>query len=226
VHTPEFAFEHVVSNVRRAVHDLGVHYPVAIDNGYDTWDAYQNDAWPAEYLIDRSGHVREIKKGEGDYGGTERSIRRLLGETGNAQLASVKDRTPTHLTTPESYLGWERLARFAGPHVVPDREAEYTFPQRLPLNELAYAGRWKVERQRIVAGRGARLRLHFLAQDVYLVLGGRGRLQLLVGGKPVRTMPVAGLSRLYTLLQLTGLGEGTLELRFTPGISAYAFTFG
>jgi cytochrome c biogenesis protein CcdA/thiol-disulfide isomerase/thioredoxin len=226
VHTPEFAFEHVISNVRRAVHDLGVHYPVAIDNGYDTWDAYQNDAWPAEYLIDRSGHVREIKKGEGDYGGTERSIRRLLGETGNAQLASVKDRTPTHLTTPESYLGWERLARFAGPHVVPDREAEYTFPQRLPLNELAYAGRWKVERQRIVAGRGARLRLHFLAQDVYLVLGGRGRLQLLVGGKPVRTMPVAGLSRLYTLLQLTGLGEGTLELRFTPGISAYAFTFG
>jgi cytochrome c biogenesis protein CcdA/thiol-disulfide isomerase/thioredoxin len=226
VHTPEFAFEHVVSNVSKATRELGVHYPVAIDNGYRTWDAYQNDAWPAEYLIDRTGRVREIKKGEGDYDGTERTIRRLLGETGNAQLASVKDRTPTHLTTPESYLGYERLARYLGPQIAPDREALYRFPRRLPLNDLAYAGRWRVEGQRIVAGRGARLRLSFLAQNVYLVLGGRGRLQVLVDGKPVRTLRVGGLSRLYTLLQYPGLAEGTLELRFTPGISAYAFTFG
>ena len=226
VHTPEFAFEHVVSNVSKATRELGVHYPVAIDNGYRTWDAYQNDAWPAEYLIDRTGRVREIKKGEGDYDGTERTIRQLLGETGNAQLASVKDRTPTHLTTPESYLGYERLARYVGPQIAPDREALYRFPRRLPLNDLAYAGRWRVEGQRIVAGRGARLRLSFLAQNVYLVLGGQGRLQVLVDGEPTRTLRVGGLSRLYTLLQYPGLAEGTLELRFTPGISAYAFTFG
>jgi cytochrome c biogenesis protein CcdA/thiol-disulfide isomerase/thioredoxin len=226
VHTPEFAFEHVVSNVRQAAHDLGVRYPVAIDNGYKTWDAYQNDAWPAEYLIDRTGHVREIKKGEGDYDGTERTIRTLLGESGNAQLASVKDRTPRHLTTPESYLGWQRLERYTGSQVVPDREARYRFPRTLPLNDLAYAGRWRVEGQRIVAGRGARLRLHFLAQNVYLVLGGRGRLQVLVGGRPVRTLLVRGLSRLYPLLRYRSLSEGGLELRFTPGISAYAFTFG
>ena len=226
VHTPEFAFEHVVSNVRAASRDLGVRYPVAVDNGYRTWNAYQNDAWPAEYLIDRRGNVREIKKGEGRYDETERSIRTLLGERGAAQLASVRDRTPQHLTTPESYLGWLRLERYVGSPITPDREAAYAFPRAIPLNDLAYAGRWQVERERVVAGRGARLRLHFLAQDVYLVLSGRGRLQVLVGGRPVKTLRVSGLSRLYTLLRYPGLSEGALELRFTPGIAAYAFTFG
>jgi cytochrome c biogenesis protein CcdA/thiol-disulfide isomerase/thioredoxin len=226
VHTPEFAFEHVVSNVREAARKVGVRYPVAIDNDYRTWDAYRNDAWPAEYLIDRRGHVREIKKGEGQYEETERSIRALLGESGTAQLAMVKDRTPQHLTTPESYLGWARLARYVGSPITPDREAAYRFPREIQLNDLAYAGRWTVGRERVVAGRGARLRLHFLAQQVYLVLGGRGRLQVFVGGRPVKTVRVNGLSRLYTLLSYPRLSEGALELRFTPGISAYAFTFG
>jgi cytochrome c biogenesis protein CcdA/thiol-disulfide isomerase/thioredoxin len=226
VHTPEFAFEHVVSNVRSATRRLGVRYPVAIDNGYKTWDAYGNDAWPAEYLIDRSGHVREIKKGEGDYGGTERTIRALLGEPAGAQLASVKDETPQHLTTPESYLGWERLQRYAGSPVIPDRQQYYRFPAALPPNSLAYAGLWRVEGQRIVAGRGARLRLRFFAQNVYLVLGGRGRLEIRVNGRQVRTIRIGGISRLYTLLRYKAEREGLLELRFTPGISAYAFTFG
>jgi thiol-disulfide isomerase/thioredoxin len=226
VHTPEFAFEHVVSNVREASRKLGVRYPVAIDNDYDTWDAYQNDAWPAEYLIDRRGHVREIKKGEGRYDETERSIRTLLGESGAAQLAMVKDLTPQHLTTPESYLGWARLERYVGSPITPGRQVPYRFPREIPLNELAYAGSWNVGRQRIVAGPGARLRLHFLAQNVYLVLSGRGRLQVIVGGRPVNTIRVGGLSRLYTLLRNPSLSEGALELRFTPGISAYAFTFG
>ncbi|MFL5924347.1 MAG: cytochrome c biogenesis protein DipZ [Gaiellaceae bacterium] len=226
VHTPEFAFEHVVSNVREASRKLGVRYPVAIDNDYRTWDAYQNDAWPAEYLIDRRGHVREVKKGEGHYDETERSIRALLGESGTAQLATVKDRTPQHLTTPESYLGWTRLERYVGSPITPDREAAYRFPREIPLNDLAYAGDWSIERERIVAGRGARLRLHFLAQNVYLVLSGRGRLRVLVGGRPVKTVRVDGLSRLYTLLRYPDLSEGALELRLTPGIAAYAFTFG
>ena len=226
VHTPEFAFEHVVSNVRAATRRLGVRYPVAIDNGYKTWDAYGNDAWPAEYLIDRSGHVREIKKGEGDYGGTERTIRALLGEPAGAQLASVKDETPQHLTTPESYLGWQRLQRYAGSPVTPDREGRYSFPKALPPDSIAYAGRWMVEGQRIVAGRGARLRLRFFAQNVYLVLGGRGLLEVRVNDKPVRTVRIGGISRLYTLLRYRAEREGLLELRFTLGISAYAFTFG
>ena len=226
VHTPEFAFEHVVSNVREASRKLSVRYPVAIDNAYDTWNAYQNDAWPAEYLIDRRGRVREVKKGEGQYDETERSIRTLLGESGSAQLAMVKDRTPQHLTTPESYLGWERLERYVGSPITPDHLVRYRFPREVALNDLAYAGNWNVGRQRIVAGPGARLRLHFLAQNVYLVLGGRGRLQVIVGGRPVKTIHVRGLSRLYTLLRYPSLSEGALELRFTPGISAYAFTFG
>jgi cytochrome c biogenesis protein CcdA/thiol-disulfide isomerase/thioredoxin len=226
VHTPEFAFEHVVSNVRAAAKRLGVRYPVAIDNGYKTWDAYGNDAWPAEYLIDRSGHVREIKKGEGDYDGTERTIRTLLGGPAGTELASVRDRTPQHVTTPESYLGWERLQRHAGSPIVPNRQLYYRFPKALAPDSLAYSGLWKVERQRIVADHGARLRLRFFAQNVYLVLGGSGRLEVLVDGKPVRTIRIGGISRLYTLLRYRAEREGLLELRFTPGISAYAFTFG
>ena len=226
VHTPEFAFEHVPSNVREASRKLGVRYPVAIDDDYGTWSAYQNDAWPAEYLIDKRGHVREIKKGEGQYDETEHTIRTLLGEPAKAQLASVKDRTPQHLTTPESYLGWERLDRYVGSPLTANVPVRYRFPREIPLNDLAYSGVWTVERQRIVARHDARLRLHFLAQNVYLVLSGRGRMQVLVGGRPVKTVRVNGLSRLYTLLHYKSLAEGALELRFTPGISAYAFTFG
>jgi cytochrome c biogenesis protein CcdA/thiol-disulfide isomerase/thioredoxin len=226
VHTPEFAFEHVASNVRKATRELGVRYPVAIDNGYKTWDAYQNGAWPTEYLVDRRGHIREIKEGEGNYDDTESTIRRLLGEPAKARLASVADQTPRHPTTPESYLGWVRLERYSGSEIVPGREVPYRFPRSVPLNTLAYDGLWRVERQRIVAGNRARLRLHFLAQNVYLVLGGRGSLQVLVNGKPVRTIEVGGLSRLYTLLRYPNLREGELELRFAPGVTAYAFTFG
>jgi cytochrome c biogenesis protein CcdA/thiol-disulfide isomerase/thioredoxin len=226
VHTPEFAFEHVPSNVREASRRLGVRYPVAIDDDYGTWSAYQNDAWPAEYLIDKHGHVREIKKGEGQYDETEHSIRTLLGEPAKAQLASVKDRTPQHLTTPESYLGWERLDRYVGSPLTANVPVRYRFPRQIPLNDLAYSGVWTVGRQRIVARQNARLRLHFLAQNVYLVLSGHGRMQVLVGGRPVKTVRVNGLSRLYTLLHYKGLAEGALELRFTPGIAAYAFTFG
>jgi cytochrome c biogenesis protein CcdA/thiol-disulfide isomerase/thioredoxin len=226
VHTPEFAFEHVPSNVRKATRELGVRYAVAIDNDYKTWDAYQNGAWPTEYLVDRRGHIREIKEGEGNYDDTERTIRKLLGEPAQAQLASVADTTPQHPMTPESYLGWQRLERYSGSQLVPGRVVPYKFPQTVPLNTLAYDGLWKVERQRIVAFDRARLRLRFLAQNVYLVLGGSGGLQVLVNGNPVRTIRVGGLSRLYTLLSYPNVREGELELRFAPGVTAYAFTFG
>jgi len=226
VHTPEFAFEHVVSNVRQATKRLGVRYPVAIDNEYKTWDAFGNNVWPAEYLIDRGGHVRDYKQGEGRYDETERQIQQLLGEPAGAQLASVRDQTPQHFTTPESYLGWERLERYQGTAITPDRMIQYRFPKVVSPNYLAYSGFWSVERQRIVAGPDARLRLGFIAQHVYLVLSGSGRLQVLVDGKHVHTIHVGGLSRLYTLLNYKTGRAGLLELRFTPGISAYAFTFG
>src|SRR5919199_114434 len=223
VHTPEFAFERDLSNVRGATRRLGVRYPVALDNGYDTWDAYSNQYWPAEYLIDRRGHVRHVHFGEGDYEGTEHAIRSLLAV--RAQATAVPDTTPTEQTTPESYLGYARLDRYAGSPVVQDREASYRFPRSLQADELAYAGRWRVEGERIVAGRDARLRLRFRARNVFLVLGGRGVVRASVDGAPVATVHVVA-DRLYTLVSGPRLRSGLLELRFSPGVEAYAFTFG
>ena len=228
VHTPEFAFEHVPSNVRGAVQRLGVRYPVALDNQYGTWNAYGNQYWPAEYLIDRRGDIRHAHFGEGEYGETERLIRLLLGDRKlNLPVASrLKDPTPNELTTPESYLGYERLARYSGSGIQRDRLAQYRLPRRLALNDLAYGGQWRVGAHRIVAGKAARLRLHFVASKVYLVLGGHGRVQVRVDGRLQRTVRVSGISRLYQLLNFNRDGEGILELRFSPGVEAYAFTFG
>jgi cytochrome c biogenesis protein CcdA/thiol-disulfide isomerase/thioredoxin len=228
VHTPEFVFEHDLSNVRGASKRLGVEYPVALDNDFGTWNAYGNQYWPAEYLIDRNGHVRHAHFGEGEYTKTEGLIRRLLAQKpGTALPAAVRkpDETPRELVTPESYLGYQRLDRYAGLPVREDKSAEYTFPKLLAQNELAYAGRWTVGPQRIVAESNARLRLHFQAMHVYLVLGGHGRVEKLVDGRAVGMTAVNG-DRLYTLLSFPKAVDGTLELRFSPGLSAYAFTFG
>jgi cytochrome c biogenesis protein CcdA/thiol-disulfide isomerase/thioredoxin len=227
VHAPEFAFERVPDNVRTAVRKLGIRYPVALDNDFATWSAYANEYWPAKYLIDRTGRVRYFHFGEGEYEETERLIRRYLGEMVPDQAESVADRTPTVRTTPESYLGYERLDRFVGSIVVPDRVATYRFPAAgLAPNQLAYAGRIRVERERLVAARDARLRLQFFARQVNLVLGGRGRLDVLLDGRLQRTVVVGGEPRLYSLLELPALSEGLLELRLSAGLSAYAFTFG
>ena len=227
VHAPEFAFERVPDNVRAAVRKLGVRYPVALDNDFATWTAYANEYWPAKYLIDRQGRLRYHHFGEGEYEETERQIRRYLGEMVTGGSTSVADRTPHVRTTPESYLGYERLDRFVGSSVLPDRVASYRFPAAgLGSDELAYSGRIRVERQRLVAVRDARLRLQFLGRQVNLVLGGQGRLDVLLNGRPAKTIEVRGEPRLYTLLDLPTLSEGLLELRFSPGHSAYAFTFG
>jgi cytochrome c biogenesis protein CcdA/thiol-disulfide isomerase/thioredoxin len=228
VHPPEFAFEHVPSNVRRASEQLGVRYPVALDNEYATWNAYNNEYWPAEYLIDKRGHLRHAHFGEGEYDKTERLIRTLLFEPADRLpvAAALADPTPHDLVTPESYLGYQRLDRYVGTPIKRNREQLYRLPKTLAPNELAYGGRWRVEAQRILAGSSARLRLHFLAKNVYLVLGGQGRIKVLVDGKRRRSLAVNGISRLYPILTFPRAVERTLELRFTRGISAYAFTFG
>ncbi|MDQ5821108.1 MAG: cytochrome c biogenesis protein DipZ, partial [Actinomycetota bacterium] len=228
VHSPEFVFERDLSNVRGASKRLGVDYPVALDNGFETWNAYANQYWPAKYLIDRRGHVRYAHFGEGEYAKTERLIRRLLADRRGVRLPAAEpkaDRTPRELVTPESYLGYQRLDRYAGLPVREDKLARYTFPRILPQNELAYAGEWLVGPERIVAGKRARLRLHFHASRVYLVLSGKGSVEKLVDGKRMGSVRVDG-DRLYTLLELPRLADAVLELRFTPGLSAYAFTFG
>ena len=125
----EFAFEHVPSNVRTAVKNLGVRYPVALDNKYATWTAYHNEYWPAEYLIDRTGHIRHTHFGEGQYSETEDQIRQYLGDA-TQPMTDVADTTPQHFMTPESYLGYGRLDRFPG-RVTYDRYALYKFPAQL-----------------------------------------------------------------------------------------------
>jgi cytochrome c biogenesis protein CcdA/thiol-disulfide isomerase/thioredoxin len=227
VHTPEFAFEHDVGNVRRATKEYGVRYPVAIDNKYATWNAYGNQYWPAEYLIDARGHVREAKFGEGEYSKTEDAIRALLAERDKSlpKALNIADHTPDYGTTPESYLGVYRLDRYAGSPIKQGRMAKYTLPFVLEQSQLAYGGYWKVEKERIVAGRDARLALHFFARKVHLVLGGTGSVDVFLNGKHVRRVHVTQ-DRLYTLLDQGKDKDGKLDLRFTPGLSAYAFTFG
>jgi cytochrome c biogenesis protein CcdA/thiol-disulfide isomerase/thioredoxin len=226
VHSPEFAFEREPGNVRSAVERLGVRYPVALDNDFATWRAYANQYWPAKYLVDRSGAVRFVHFGEGSYGETETWIRRLLGEDVTEPSTAAEDGIARDPTTPESYLGYARLDRLAGP-VTFDREDSYDFPARpLEQDELAYAGRWTVTSEHIAAGEGARLRLRFQANDVFLVLAGEGRVEVLVDGSRTRTVTVSGTPRLYPLVRLPALTRGLLELRFSPGLEAYAFTFG
>jgi cytochrome c biogenesis protein CcdA/thiol-disulfide isomerase/thioredoxin len=224
VHTPEFAFEHVASNVRGAVKRLGVTWPVVQDNRYKTWDNYANQYWPAEYLIDRSGHVRHTHFGEGEYDKTEALIRTLLGARGRT-ARHVADATPTGLLTPETYLGYARLDRYVGSKLVPDVPATYTFASSVPENEVSYAGNWRVHSDEIVAGRGARLRLSFSARNVYIVLGGRGTVHALINGKPATTIKVDA-QRLYTVRASNRSINALLELGFSPGIQAYSFTFG
>jgi cytochrome c biogenesis protein CcdA/thiol-disulfide isomerase/thioredoxin len=224
VHTPEFAFEHVSSNVRAAVKRLGITYPVVQDNRFKTWDNYANQYWPAEYLIDKTGHVRHMHAGEGEYGKTETLIRGLLGVSGT-HARPLADATPTGLLTPETYLGYTRLANYVGTHVSPDSFANYKLPATLPQNTVAYGGEWRVGPERIVAGENARLRLHFQARNVYIVLGGHGTVHALIDGKPTTTLKVHA-QRLYTVRASTKAADATLELRFSPGIQGYSFTFG
>ena len=231
VHTPEFAFEREPDNVRRAVRDHGIDYPVALDPDFGTWEAWQNRYWPAKYFVDRRGHIRYAHFGEGDYEESERVIRQLLAEGQDGPLVSraIQDATPTGPQTPESYLGYGRIDRFVGSSIQPDREAAYTIPRFVPLHGLAYGGRWRVEEERIVAGEDARLRLHFKGGDVFIVLGTSGgseTAEVTLDGERVGTVAVTQ-DDIYTLARIPGENnEHVLDLRLSPGTEAYAFTFG
>jgi thiol-disulfide isomerase/thioredoxin len=225
VHTPEFAFEHVTSNVRAAVERLGIEYPVVQDNRFKTWDNYANQYWPAEYLIDRHGRVRHTHFGEGQYPETETLIRRLLAANGK-RTAPLPDATPTEALTPETYLGYQRIGNYTGSQIVPDKAVRYHFAKSLFANAFSYDGVWHVGAEKITAGRGARLRLLFQAKDVYIVLGGRGTVQVLIDGHRRKTLRV-NAEKLYTVQSSSRLATNALlELRFSPGVQAYSFTFG
>jgi cytochrome c biogenesis protein CcdA/thiol-disulfide isomerase/thioredoxin len=234
VQSPEFAFEHVVSNVVSAAHQLGVHYPIAIDNNLATFNAYKNEYWPADYLIDATGQVRNLEDGEGNYGATESDIRTLLvAADPKVHLpppTDVPDRTPVNELTQESYLGYKYLVEnqyeyVANSSFTPGGTAAYNFPTTLPVNDLALSGTWTSESEDLVAVKAAQIELSFQADDVYLVLGGTGTLQVSVNGRHTKTVTVSGIPRLYTLVQGT-YQSSTLTLDASPGIEAYDFTFG
>ncbi len=240
VHSPEFAFEKNIGNVRAAVSRFGIHYPVALDSDLSTWVNFRNQYWPAHYLIDKQGRVVYTHFGEGDYGITEDNIRYLLGlkgEVAPARAASPYDPGQT----PETYLGYGRAERFAGEDVVrEDVPGFYSFPvAALSRHAWALDGSWTVGSEKITAGGGAALRLHFHARKVFLVLGSASgkpvEARLTLNGKPVGESAgrdaVGGVvridgHRLYELIDQKSAKDGQLQIDAAPGLTAYAFTFG
>jgi len=228
VHTPEYAFEHVPSNVAAGVRRLGLTFPVALDNSYGTWNAYDNQSWPAGYLIDASGQIRHVSIGEGDYGGEEQLIRQLLSAahpgTVLPRATDVPDTTPDDTAqTPETYLGAERQQGYHGS--TPYATGQFTGPGTLPANSFALAGAWTIGQESITAGKGAGITLAFHASKVYLDVGGTGTLTVSAGGTS-QVIRVSGAPDIYTVATEQPARDGTVTIRLSPGLQAYSFTFG
>ena len=228
VHTPEYAFEHVPSNVAAGVRRLGLTFPVALDNSYGTWNAYDNQSWPASYLIDASGQIRHVSIGEGDYSGEEQLIRQLLSAAhpGIAlpRATDVPDTTPEDTAqTPETYLGAERQQGYHGS--APYATGQFTAPATLPADSFALAGAWTIGQESITAGQGAGITLAFHASKVYLDVGGTGTLTVSASGTS-KVIRVSGAPDIYTVATKQPAGDGTVTIRLSPGLQAYSFTFG
>ncbi|MEN5220807.1 MULTISPECIES: cytochrome c biogenesis protein DipZ [unclassified Stenotrophomonas] len=256
VHAPEFAFERNLANVQRAVKDLKVTYPVAIDNDFAIWRGFNNRYWPAHYFIDAQGRIRAHHFGEGNYAQSEQIIRQLLREAGNtlpgddAPVAMTLDGVARqadmdNLKSPETYLGHARAENFASPGGQrQDQPADYTVPATLQHNQWALAGRWTVGNEDArLETRGGRVAFRFHARDLHLVLapgedGKPVRFRVRIDGQAPGAAAGGDISadgdgrvdenRLYQLIRQSGaVQERTFEIEFLdPGVRAYAFTFG
>jgi thiol-disulfide isomerase/thioredoxin len=255
VHTPEFDFEHDPDNVRRAVKDLRVDYPVAIDSDYAIWNAFDNHYWPAFYFVDAQGQIRHHRFGEGEYEMSEMILQRLLTEAGSSgigqDLVAVDARGVeaaadwASLRSPENYLGAERTQNFAlFPGAGLDTRHVYAAPTRLALNHWALTGAWTVQRQDTVLHQaGGRILYRFHARDLHLVMGPAApgtpaRFHVRIDSQPPGTAHGTDVDeagdgtvtrpRLYQLIRQPGpVTERTFEISFLdPGVQAYAFTFG
>ncbi len=242
VHTPEFPFERDPGNVEDAIKRNDIRYPVAQDNEQQTWNAYANQYWPAEYFVDARGRVRYVHFGEGEYEEKEEVIRALLAEAGHEVGKRMADghgiEPEAGVTTPESYLGAARALRFVNGSIAPGLH-DYTAPAGPPPpNLLAYRGPWRVELDSATAAGGS-LELNFGARHVYLVLGtvdGKPRrVKVLLDGKPIGAGAGADVhggavtvrsQRLYDLVDLPAVGNHVLRLVPETGVMGYAFTFG
>ncbi|MES2136647.1 MAG: cytochrome c biogenesis protein DipZ [Pseudomonadota bacterium] len=251
VHAPEFAFERDPANVQRAIADLGIRYPVALDNNYVLWNALKNNYWPAHYFVDAQGRVRYHHHGEGQYELSEKVIRQLRAEAGHAPIgaaasvaaAGSEAAASRSIGSPETYIGYARADRLVSPGGLAHDIARTYAPAPLQLNDWALEGRWLDSRQsaRSLAA-GAKIHFRFHARDLHLVLGS-------ATGKPVRFRVTldgqapggdAGVDiaangvgmvkdeRLYQLVRQKGVvRDRTFTIEFLdPGVDAFSFTFG
>ncbi|KLK89825.1 cytochrome C biogenesis protein [Microvirga vignae] len=255
VHTPEFAFEKKIDNVKRAIQNFGITYPVAVDNDFKIWRAFRNNYWPAHYFVDAEGRIRHHHFGEGDYEGSERVIQELLAEAAGGRRADGGFVTPdvqgaeaapdfARVRSDETYIGYMRASNFNSPEQVGvDRAQDYTAGQ-LRLNEWSLTGNWTVGAEQAALNQsGGAIAYKFRARDLHLVLGpGRDgkpvRFQVTIDGKAPGVnrgtdIDAAGNgtvseTRLYQLVRQEGdVRERTFEIRFLDaGVEAYVFTFG
>ncbi len=255
VHTPEFPFEHDLENVRRAVQDMRIAYPIAVDNDYAVWDAFANHYWPALYIVDAQGQLRYHHFGEGAYEESEKVIQHLLAEAGIAgfahEVVSVDARGAEvaadwgHLRSPETYVGYERTENFLPPGgAVLGRPRVYAAPERLRLNHWALAGDWTMERGATMLNEAnGRIAYRFHARDLNLVMGpaARGtsvRFRVFIDGQAPSAAHGGDVDeqgngtmtdqRLYQLIRQSGhITDRQFEIEFLDaGVEAFVFTFG
>jgi thiol-disulfide isomerase/thioredoxin len=248
VHTPEFSFEHEIDRVRQATTEREIDYPVAVDNDYAIWSAFDNHYWPALYFVDAEGIIRDQHFGEGRYEQSERVIQRLLGV--ERELVTVEglgveaEADWEHLRTPETYLGYGRAEQFASSAGVAfDERRTYHLPDRLGRNHWALAGEWTIGPEKVgLEQAGGSIAYRFHARDAHLVLSLGARepipFRVLLDGAAPRASHGVDVDedgngvlrdgRLYQLLRQDGeVRERTLEITFLePGAEAYVFTFG
>jgi thiol-disulfide isomerase/thioredoxin len=255
VHTPEFSFEHEPMNVENAVRNLNVTFPVAIDSKYGIWQAFNNQYWPAQYLVDAKGRIRYHHFGEGDYGDIDRVIQELLKENGATGLASnttsvsgvgieaAPDWADGH--SPETYIGYRQAQNFASPEKVhKDSTQAFSTPVKLSLNHWALSGSWNVNAESaVLQSAPGKVVFRFHSRDLHLVVAPTK------DGKPVRfVVRIDGAApgencgvdtapdgsgeirepRLYQLIRQKGpIVDRTFEIEFLdPGVQALDFTFG
>lgn len=256
VHTPEFAFEKDPRNVQRAIKNLNITYPVAMDNDYAIWQAFNNQYWPAHYFIDAKGKIRSHHFGEGGYDESEQTIRNLLTEAGAIDLPAFEGQDvkatgvqaaadEAKVKSPETYLGYERAEHFSSPEgFAADESKAYTVPYKLELNQWALAGKWLVDKEKAtLINAPGKLEFRFSARDLHLVLGvgaeGKSvRFRVLIDGKAPEKdhgmdVDAAGNGtvseqRLYQLIRQTGdVSEHTFSIEFLDGgVQTFSFTFG
>jgi cytochrome c biogenesis protein CcdA/thiol-disulfide isomerase/thioredoxin len=230
VHTPEYAFEKVTGNVKKGAADIGITYPIALDNSYSTWTNYRNKYWPAEYLIDASGVVRHVSFGEGDYDVTEKLIRQLISTARPGvrlpPAVDAPDTTPAGGLTSETYFGVGKMVNYAGGGVYDKGQANFTFPATLPNDTFALHGPWTLDYQGATADSdSSSIKLNYHAKNVYVVVGGTGNLTVTRDGKTT-TVPVSGPPTSRQIVGGKDVARGLLDVHLDQGLQVFSFTYG